>query len=153
LSVSNPAEVDRAVRAARIGYDVANSRVPAIFLAPVRIESICDGQESTSSDLAARTLTWLSENLMANIGIEVSAHALGVSTSHLSRMLKKELGISFGEALARIRIARSKMLLANGLSVKESCFLAGFRDQSYFSKVFIKFEGVLPSQFKEDMMN
>lgn len=153
LSVSNPAEVDRAVRAARIGYDVANSRVPAIFLAPVGIESIRDVQESTSANLAARALTWLNENLMANIGIEVSAHALGVSPSHLSRMLKKELGISFGEALARIRIARAKMLLANSLSVKESCFFAGFRDQSYFSKVFLKFEGVLPSEFKEDLLN
>jgi len=77
------------------------------------------------------------------------AEAINISSSHLSRLLMKETGISFGEILSRIRIERAKSLLLNGISAKVASFLVGFRDQSYFTKVFTKIEGISPSRYIE----
>jgi AraC-type DNA-binding domain-containing proteins len=90
---------------------------------------------------------WLQDHFMESIGIMDLARELKVSPSYLSRILKRELGIGFGETLALIRIARAKNLLANGVPAKEASFLVGFRDQSYFTKVFVKIEGIFPSQY------
>jgi len=79
--------------------------------------------------------------------------AINISSSHLSRLLMKETGISFGEILSRIRIARAKSLLLNGVSVKVASFLVGFRDQSYFTKVFTKIEGISPSHYIEQFQS
>ena len=90
---------------------------------------------------------------MESIGIWDVARELRVSPSHLSRVLKKEIGIGFGETLVRIRIARAKNFLANGISAKEASSLVGFRDQSYFTKVFMKIEGVSPSRYIEQIQS
>lgn len=150
LSAAPPERLADALAAARTALDLSNERMPVLALRPIPPSCAAENGIAESAGggaLPARALSWLREHFMEIIGIESAAAALGVSPSHLSRALTRELGMSFGETLARMRIARAKSLLASGLSAKEASFLVGFRDQSYFTKVFLKFEGVLPSQY------
>lgn len=150
LSVGSQEGIAEALSTARIALDLSNSRLPVLFLRSIP-SSFIDGERIAEGFggglLSSRALSWLRENFMGSIGIEAAAQALSMSPSHLSRVLKREIGMSFGETLARIRVARAKSLLASGRSAKEAGLLTGFRDQSYFTKVFLKFEGVLPSQY------
>lgn len=95
----------------------------------------------------SRAAVWLQDHFMEHVGLSDMARALNLSPSHLSRRLKSEFGMGFSDLLARIRIAQAKSLLDEGLSVKEAAFLVGFSDQSYFTKAFLKIEGVLPSHY------
>ncbi len=153
LSVGASDHLSLAIVSARTALNLTSSRAPVLFLRPITPDSALGTRATdalSAGVLSHRALSWLHENFMRSIGIETAAQALGVSPSHLSRMLKKEIGLSFRETLARIRVARAKSLLASGLSAKEASLLVGFSDQSYFTKVFMKIEGVLPSALGSD---
>ncbi len=153
LSIGAPEYLGLALSSAKTALDLTSTRKPVLFLRPIPPDSALSGSSTEilgSSILSGRALSWLHENFMKRIGIETTAQALGVSPSHLSRTLKREIGLSFRETLARIRVAHAKSLLATGLSAKEASFLVGFGDQSYFTKVFLKIEGVLPSSLGSD---
>lgn len=55
----------------------------------------------------------------------------------------------FTEYLTQRRIAQAKRLLENGeMNIKEIAYAAGFNSQSYFSKIFKKYVGTAPSDYK-----
>lgn len=85
-------------------------------------------------------------------GIELSevAARLGEKPSTISKRLKRNFGLSFSEYLGRLRIDKAKeMLRRTKLSATETAHRVGIRDQSHFSKLFKKFEGLTPSEYRE----
>ncbi len=144
IGVEAEGKAKAALQTAKIAFNLSNAERPILLLSSPH--KIWQALPSPSS-ISARAVMWLQDHFMESIGIEDLARELKVSPSYLSRTLKRELGIGFGEALSRIRVACAKDLLANGASAKEASSLVGFRDQSYFTKVFVKMEGVPPSQY------
>jgi len=135
-----------ALRMATTAFNLSSIERPIIVLNPTQTDELKVKDPHTVASLA---LLWLEDHFMENIGLKDLAEAINISPSHLSRLLMKETGISFGEILSRIRIERAKSLLLNGISAKVASFLVGFRDQSYFTKVFTKIEGISPSRYIE----
>lgn len=85
-------------------------------------------------------------------GIELSevAARLGEKPPTISKRLKRNFGLSFSEYLGRLRIDKAKdMLRRTQLSATEVAHRVGIRDQSHFSKLFKKFEGTTPSEYRE----
>jgi two-component system response regulator YesN len=57
--------------------------------------------------------------------------------------------MGFADCLARLRVERAKAyLLSSGIAVKEASTMVGFRDPAYFARVFRRFEGMSPAEFK-----
>jgi len=150
VSVDTEGKAKTALQTAKIAFNLSNAERPMLLL-----HSAHEVRQAWSSptSVSARAVMWLKEHFMERVGIQELARSLGVSPAYLSRILKKELGIGFGETLARIRVAYAKDILAGGVSAKEASFLVGFRDQSYFTKVFLKIEGVSPSQYVKDLQS
>ena len=70
---------------------------------------------------------------------EELARSAGISRSSLHRRLKKLTGVSAGELITRLRMKRAALLLQeNDETVSEIAYRVGFRDPSYFQKVFKK---------------
>lgn len=145
ISLEMDGKAKAALQTAKIAFNLSNPERPILLLNSAH--EVRQGGTSSSNSLSALAVMWLQDHFMESIGIMDLARELKVSPSYLSRILKRELGIGFGETLALIRIARAKNLLANGVPAKEASFLVGFRDQSYFTKVFVKIEGIFPSQY------
>lgn len=150
VGVDAEGKAGTALQTAKIAFNLSNAERPLLLL-----HSAHEVRQAWSSptSISARAVMWLKEHFMESVGIQDLARSLGLNPSYLSRILKKELGIGFGETLARIRIAYAKDILAGGASAKEASFLVGFRDQSYFTKVFLKIEGVSPSQYVKDLQS
>ena len=73
-----------------------------------------------------------------------------ISDSRLSVQLKEQLGMSFPNYLASLRIQKAKGLMADSsLSLEMIAKKVGFKDYFYFNKVFKKVEGVSPSKFRK----
>jgi YesN/AraC family two-component response regulator len=63
--------------------------------------------------------------------------------------MKEKFGRSFTEILNQMRIDKSKELLRRtDKSIVEICLECGFNDQSYFTKVFQRYTGHTPREYR-----
>lgn len=77
------------------------------------------------------------------------AEAVHVSEDYLTRIFKKELGISPWDYLNRCRIyLATRLLKETTLSINEVAGEAGFTDQAYFCRVFKKITGSSPGKIR-----
>ncbi|MCX8013078.1 MAG: DNA-binding response regulator, partial [Rectinema sp.] len=147
ISVGNRGTAGQLISRAKLAVTLAHRarRVIVLDAADIKLES----GRARRSDVSSRAASWLQTHFMEHIGLDDMASALNLSPSHLSRLLRAAFGMGFSEMLARIRIANAKSLIAEGLSVKEAAFLVGYHDQSYFTKAFLRMEGMLPSGYAD----
>lgn len=84
-----------------------------------------------------------------SIRLEDVAAAVGLNPTYFSRLFKEETGKSYTEYLNRIRVEVSKDLLRKGVPLAEIAQRVGFNDQSYFTTIFKKYEGVSPRKWQQ----
>ena len=84
-----------------------------------------------------------------NLKGQLIANELNISRMHLHRQLKTYSKQSASEFILEIRINKAKELLLNtNIPILMVSKQLGFKDPSYFSKVFKKATGVTPSSYK-----
>ncbi|MEM1123936.1 MAG: ATP-binding protein, partial [Bacteroidota bacterium] len=82
------------------------------------------------------------------------AKALAISRTQLFRTLKESINQTPSNLIRKIRIERAKKLLQNSnLNIGEIATKTGFKDQSYFTKVFTKEVQQSPSEFRKHKNN
>jgi len=95
---------------------------------------------------------YITDNLKEDINLKDTAAKFNLSPYYFSRTFKKVFGYNFSDYLNLIRINKAKELLKDdSLSIKEICYLVGYSDPNYFSKVFKKYEGVTPTEYREKL--
>ena len=96
-----------------------------------------------------RVLEYIEANLDTNVRLNVLAAEVGVSAFHFSRLFKQSTGHSPHQYLLGRRLERAKTLLRQPqTSLAEISALTGFADQGHFTKVFRRFVGVSPSEYR-----
>ncbi len=101
------------------------------------------------SKAVMQCLDYISRYLHDAITISHLAEATGISRNYLSELFKKEVGISLREHILNAKVEEAKGLLAfSGESIMDICTCLNFSDQSYFTKVFRKYAGVTPGQYR-----
>ncbi len=95
---------------------------------------------------------YIRNNIRANINaIELSKMAY-MSKSVFYRAFANEFGVPPAKLILKEKISHAKALIANNYySIREICYEAGFSDPNYFSRVFKKFEGMTPSEYKQSL--
>ena len=84
-----------------------------------------------------------------NLTLAEIADNMGFNKSYLSSFFNRETGISISDYTNQIRVQESKQLLKNdNISLVEIAMQCGFYDQSYFSKIFNKWTGMTPGEFR-----
>lgn len=75
---------------------------------------------------------------------------IGYSESYFSRIFKKITQKNFSDYLNEYRLEKSKQLMTNNhLTLAEIATRVGFENFSYFSSVFHKYEGIVPSEYRK----
>jgi two-component system response regulator YesN len=98
-----------------------------------------------------KALSFIRENYNRGIQLTDAAEAAGVNTAHLSRLFTKYLGINFIDYLTTLRINEAERLLREKpITVKEAAFASGYQDPNYFSKIFKKIKGILPTEVRDE---
>ncbi len=78
------------------------------------------------------------------------AAMLYVTPNYLNALCKDVVGKSAGEIIRdRLLLEAKRMLAATNISVSEIAWQLHFKDNSYFTKFFKKYESVTPEQFRE----
>jgi len=93
---------------------------------------------------------YIDKNLANDLGVEEISDYLGISYSYFSMLFKQTFGETFLEYLTKQRIELAKsMLLASDKSVAQIGKLVGYSERRYFTRVFYKFTGATPSEYRE----
>lgn len=80
------------------------------------------------------------------------ALAAHISESYLSGLFKKETGVSFTEYLVRFRIGKACEILRNeNTPIVEVARMAGYPDYAHFSRIFKKYQGVSPKNYRDQI--
>lgn len=85
----------------------------------------------------------------SQLTLQEAASYVHLNPSYFSTIFKQLSGYSFKEFLNHTRIERSRQLLAQtNFDIIDIAIAAGFEDQSYFTKIFRKYTGCTPRQFR-----
>jgi len=77
------------------------------------------------------------------------ARAANTSTNYFSEKFKEATGTNFVKYVARTRFEKAQALLRNAdLRVSEIAFAVGFQSLSQFNRVFKKFAGKSPTEYR-----
>ncbi len=102
-----------------------------------------------NSEVIKNAIRYISRNFSLGLTLEETAAYVHLNPAYFSTLFKRSTGSSFKEYLNMVRIEESKRLLASTeLSILDVSLAAGFQDQSYFSKVFRKYTGLTPKQYR-----
>ena len=86
---------------------------------------------------------------LQSMSLDAVARHVHLNPAYFSSLFKQSTGSSFKEYLNMVRVEESKRLLTNtNYSVIDIAIATGFEDQSYFSKVFKKYTGLTPKQYR-----
>lgn len=92
---------------------------------------------------------YIKDNLSNSIKLTDTAIHLHVSSRHLSRLFKAELGISYSEYVQKERIQiAARLLKTTDLSIREIAQETGFPDVHYFTRVFTALMHSSPGRFR-----
>lgn len=138
-----------------IAYGVA-----AYLLKPVRHEELLTVLNETASALENRRedrgapieddedeglVLRVERYVRAHIAEELSvgrvAEAMHYSERHSRRQFQKEARCQISDFMTRVRIARARELLSDGLSCEETARAVGYSGERYFKKVFHEITG------------
>ena len=113
--------------------------------------SICSYIQMGKNTLS-RIKLFVDENYSSpGFGLSAAAEKMGISSSYLSRLFKKETGENFLDYLINIRIERSKYLLeTTSLHNHEIAAQVGFDSDHYFGQVFKRKCGITPKEYRKE---
>ncbi len=117
----------------------------------IRIAAKVNSFNNRSIKLILRkAIDYIQEHYSEPVTLNEVAENIYVSTFYISRMFKKELGKSFVDYLNDVRIEKAKELLKDiKYKTYEVAEIVGISDPHYFSKLFKKYSGMTPSEYRE----
>ena len=83
------------------------------------------------------------------IKIEEVAAMVNLDRHYLSRIFKKQMGVSMQAYLTNLRMQQAKIYLTHGYTVGETASLLSYSDQFAFCKAFKNYYGCAPSKLQE----
>ena len=123
-------------------------------------EEVTLGQEEDKSVVTRADAEWLTnleslieQNLIEpGFKVDSAAEMVNLSVRQFRRKVKQLTGLSPSQYIQEMRLNAARNFLEQGhfLSVKETCQYFGFSDVRYFSSIFQKRFGVLPSEMLKD---
>lgn len=110
----------------------------------------CQQQMNTQKnrEMVKKVITYMDENLK-EVSLDSAAVYVNTTPIYLSIIFKEVEGIHFKECLIQKKIERAKRLLAEtDLHIYEIGSLVGYADIKYFSKMFKRYIGISPQEYR-----
>ena len=120
----------------------------------IKILPVAEFENSTSQRRAEPVAIWkarkyIEEHADEELSLTKIAKVVSINANYLSENFKQVTGTNFVEYVARTRFANACDLLRNSnVRISEIAFAAGFQSLSQFNRVFKRFSGKSPTQFR-----
>ena len=98
--------------------------------------------------LIKEALIIIRKNIASHISLNDIAAKLHVSSAHLCREFKREMGLNLTDYINELKINESLDLVkSKKYSISDIAFIFGYSSSTYYSSVFKKIMGVSPSRY------
>lgn len=113
------------------------------------MNEISNQKTDKSSIVLDQLIVYINMHYKENLTLDQLSAVCYLSPSYISKVFKKHLNTNFIDYLSSVRIKVAKRLMKNpALSMKEISAEIGYIDANYFTRVFKKYEGVTPSEYR-----
>lgn len=106
------------------------------------------------SDLVGRTLRYVADHVYDKLTVESVAREVGVSASHLTALFHRQMNISPGEYIRRVKLEESKCLIREGkMNFSQIAATLKYSTIHHYSRQFKDNFGISPSEYAKSIRN
>ncbi|WP_331436784.1 helix-turn-helix domain-containing protein [Gordoniibacillus kamchatkensis] len=128
-----------------------------------QLSSFLDGFLASAIELVGRkkgerdpitsfVIEYVEKHYSGDVTLEIVADKLNISSGYLSTYFKEKTGVNFIDYLNDLRIRKAKeMLLESGCRIQDVARKAGYQNMNSFNRMFKKFCGITPSEFRKQV--
>ncbi|MDR1128692.1 MAG: PocR ligand-binding domain-containing protein, partial [Treponema sp.] len=100
-------------------------------------------------DISSEVLRWVESHISDPISFKDAAAHIGYSQSTILKILKKKLGMNFKQLCILKKIEQFELIVTKDplISIADASFKVGYRDVSYFSRLYKNVRSIAPSVF------
>ncbi len=104
----------------------------------------------SESNLTASIVAYVEKHYSSDLYLERIAQELGLSVKYISKVFKEKTGRNLSDYINEVRIQHVKeMLMQTDMSIASISEAAGIYSRSTLIRLFRKYEGVTPSEYRE----
>jgi two-component system response regulator YesN len=129
-----------------------HEELAAWFVAKITVvcEKVKKKQSEKGDGIIENAKAFIDENFAKDISLNDISREVNISPYYFSKIFKETEGTTYIDYVTKLRIDYAKDKLKNSdCSIKEICKEAGYKDPNYFSRIFKKWVGVTPSEYKD----
>ncbi len=117
------------------------------------ILSSCEPSPGAGNPIVSQAQAYIEANYRRRIYLSSIAGALNVSPNYLSRLFRKEVGVTLTGYIQQRRVAQARRLLAqDDRSISEIAYLVGFQNYRDFYRNFVRYEKAAPREVRRRLV-
>ncbi len=129
---------------------VLSDCIKSIINLPGFHESSQDTESSFTQEALTKSIKFIEENYLKGLTLADISKQVHLSEKYFSRYFKIKTGSTITQYIQDLKINRAKDLLKNSNTpIYRIAMDLNFSDSSYFTKVFLKHEGITPRQYRQ----
>ena len=106
-------------------------------------------EDNSKNPKIAEAKTFINENYMKPISLDIMADSLAMNPKYLSQLFKSETGKNISDYIAELRIEKAKeLLIGTDFKIGEIADAIGIPSRATFLRVFQKIENITPTEFR-----
>ena len=107
-------------------------------------------QDHGTKALYNRAVAFLFENLDKETNVAEIAKAFGISERYFRKIFTEHTGVSPAQFIINLRLRRAKSLIScSDKSITDIAFACGFYDSCHLNRIFKKYEGMTPREYRK----
>lgn len=118
------------------------------------VKELQEYRKKELNGLILEATQYIEENYRSNITLDDVARQVNMSYHYFSKFFKESTGKNFVDYLTDLRMKKAKQLLKEtGMNIKAVSCEIGYSDPNYFSKIFKKYTGLTPTEYRHNALS
>lgn len=134
----------------------SKEEIKAYFIKFVKsvLDVVKEYKPAQSNPIIKKACEYVLGNIEQDITLLSIAEYLNISKNYFCSLFKQETGYNFLEYVTKIKMEWAKMLLKEGnYKTYEVSEMLGYREASYFSRLFRKYTNQSPAEYRKSFQN
>lgn len=109
------------------------------------------GRNNKKSSVVTTAMEHIKQHYNEDISLSEISSYVNLSPQHFSKIFKETTNFNYVEWVNNLRVEKAKEYMnQEDYTIKEICYLVGYKDPNYFSRIFKKYVGISPTEYVKE---